>query len=238
MRPSQPTFADYYDLDILFHKLMSWSDNAFLNEERIQMKGIILIRVACLARSADAAQIIFSRCHVDEHGLHLVMGRLKPDHHSSTIHELPVIERLDKDHSRICVVAWYEHYVLHTRAWRHAMNVTAVPKHKQKRKEPIERDRLFLGRDQKHFPIGKQRIATLSKEFLSICGIDTSRYKGHSIRGAAASARINAGESVDDVMHCGRWKSMSVFKHFYERSQGRVQQSAGLMARMCGSVLP
>jgi hypothetical protein len=238
MRPSSPVYADYYDVDVLFHNLIGWADNHDLDDEHIQVKGIILVRIATLARSADVAQIIFSKCHTTKDGLYITMGRLKPDRSATDFHELPLIERLDPPFAKICVVRWYEHYVVRTSAWRAAMNTSAVPKHKLNRKEAVERDRLFLGRDRCHFPIGKERVANLSKAFLEGCGIDVKRYKGHSLRGAAATGRIDAGESVDDVMHCGRWKSISVFKRFYERAQKRVQQSAGLMARLCGSVLP
>ena len=54
-------------------------------------------------------------------------------------------------------------------------------------------------------------------------GIDP-KYKGGSIRMAAASAAIDRGVPIDVVLNTGRWASWQVFDKFYNRS--RLQSSA------------
>ena len=45
------------------------------------------------------------------------------------------------------------------------------------------------------------------------------KFKGGSIRMAAASAAIDRGEPIEWVLATGRWKSWSVFHKFYNRAR-------------------
>ena len=103
-----------------------------------------------------------------------------------------------------------------------------VPLQTQRRKdskEPCFSDQLILGRDVNHFPIAAQRIANISKEGMQLAGIDTHRFKAHALQGASASSRLDRGESAEDVMAAGRWRSNAVFRRFYDRQLKRVQVS-------------
>ena len=53
-----------------------------------------------------------------------------------------------------------------------------IPDYKMRRKAPLFKDRLILGLDRSHTPIGNDRIArAISKDMLEGAGIDTSKYK-------------------------------------------------------------
>ena len=52
-------------------------------------------------------------------------------------------------------------------------------------------------------------------------GIDP-KYKGGSVRMAAASAAIDRGVPIDVVLNTGRWASWQVFNKFYNRSHIRA----------------
>ena len=55
------------------------------------------------------------------------------------------------------------------------------------------------------------------------------KYKGGSIRMAAASAAIDRGMPIDVVPNTGRWSSWQVFNKFYNRARLRdVAPSIGL----------
>ena len=53
------------------------------------------------------------------------------------------------------------------------------------------------------------------KEVLSNSGMDTGVFKGHSFRGAAASAAFNRGCSLQQILKKGDWSSVKNFKMFY-----------------------
>ena len=59
-------------------------------------------------------------------------------------------------------------------------------------------------------------------------GIDP-KYKGSSVRMAAAFAAINRGVPIDVVLNTGRWATWQVFNKFYHRARlNSVALSIGL----------
>ena len=74
-----------------------------------------------------------------------------------------------------------------------------------------------------HFPVGSQTGFRWLRTIMDRIGIDP-KYKGGSIRMAAASAAIDRGVPIDVVLNTGRWASWQVFDKFYNRS--RLQSSA------------
>ena len=53
---------------------------------------------------------------------------------------------------------------------------------------------------------------------LSIAGIVTSIFKGHSFRGASTSKAVSLGVSLADVLKTADWRSAGTFAKFYKRS--------------------
>ena len=60
-------------------------------------------------------------------------------------------------------------------------------------------------------------IARWLKTILGLSGIDTSMFKAHSYRGAAASAAFSKGCSVQQILKTGDWSSVRNFYRFYLR---------------------
>ena len=53
------------------------------------------------------------------------------------------------------------------------------------------------------------------RSMMEKAGIDTSMFKAHSARGAAATVAANAGITTEDVLRAADWTSDTVFKKFY-----------------------
>ena len=60
-------------------------------------------------------------------------------------------------------------------------------------------------------------MARWLKTILELSGIDTSIFKAHSFRGAAASAAFHKGCSVQQILKTGDWSSVHNFYTFYLR---------------------
>lgn len=60
-------------------------------------------------------------------------------------------------------------------------------------------------------------VARWLKEVLFLSGIDTSVFKAHSYRGAAASAAFLSGCSLNDILKTADWSSVKNFKRYYLR---------------------
>ena len=234
IRPDSPRYSETFDVDMLVRRVMSFGDNYDMPPQQLQAKVVILLRIALLARSCDLAQVIYSESHVSRpHGLKVVLGRLKPDSTVQIHRDIPLIPYYD-EYPTACVASAVEAYMLRTKPRRATMLSNRIPEAKMRRKDPVFKDRLLLGEDKTAFPIGAQRIAKISVMTMEDAGIDVKVFKAASIRMASANLNLDAGEDISDVMFRGRWKSVSVFKKFYERQQRKIQLPHSVMAQMAG----
>ena len=67
-----------------------------------------------------------------------------------------------------------------------------------------------------HKPVCKASISRWLTQVLGLAGIDTSKYKAHSYRGASVSEAKAKGASIKSIMMAGRWKNISTFQNYYE----------------------
>ena len=63
-------------------------------------------------------------------------------------------------------------------------------------------------------PVAPSTVARWLKTVLDKAGIDTSIFKAHSTRGAAATAAANAGIITEDILKAADWSGESVFKKY------------------------
>ena len=78
-----------------------------------------------------------------------------------------------------------------------------------------EQTRLFLAVVRPHKPVCSSALARWLKSLLDKAGIDTSIFKAHSTRSAAASAAANTGITTSDILKAADWSSEKVFIKFY-----------------------
>ena len=70
---------------------------------------------------------------------------------------------------------------------------------------------LFLNSD--YSPVSRTNFAELLSLSLKACGLDSTRYKGHSFCIGAASFAAERGMSDAQIRALGRWKSNAFLKH-------------------------
>ena len=84
-----------------------------------------------------------------------------------------------------------------------------------------EKDGIFLSITAPFEEVSVQVLAKDTLKVMTAAGIDTQKFKAHSTRMAAASAAVDKGVEVEDVMKKGRWQSWTVFEKFYNRSKSK-----------------
>ena len=70
---------------------------------------------------------------------------------------------------------------------------------------------LFINED--GFPILRSEFSKKLCSIIRLCGLDPTRYKGHSFRIGAATYAAEQGHSDTQIRHMGRWKS-DAFKNY------------------------
>ena len=61
---------------------------------------------------------------------------------------------------------------------------------------------------------------------LQLAGVDTSQFKGHPTRGAAASAASRAKVPLEVILATANWSSADTFLRFYKKPLSSVESSA------------
>jgi len=69
-----------------------------------------------------------------------------------------------------------------------------------------------------HKPVVTSTISNWLKSVMTVSGIDTSTYKGHSTRAAATWKAKAAGLSVSEIVKAANWTNARTFHRFYDRS--------------------
>ena len=65
---------------------------------------------------------------------------------------------------------------------------------------------------------------------MSLAGIDTCIFKGHSFRGASTSDEVSLGVPLDVILKAADWKNAGTFAEFYQRETSSVGQFARLFS--------
>ena len=73
-----------------------------------------------------------------------------------------------------------------------------------------------------HDPVVKRTVANWVLKMLDLSGIDTKKFKAHSLRSSSTSKVANEGIKVGDILSMGNWSSESVWQKFYHK---RVKSS-------------
>ena len=63
---------------------------------------------------------------------------------------------------------------------------------------------------------------------LTLVGVDTNRYKGHSTRGASTSAARRLGVPINLILKQASWRSAESFAKYYDKE---LDQDSTIVAR-------
>ena len=191
-------------------------DNDELNVVELGYKALSLFAVSAYPRVSDLARL--ARDKLD---LSLATSLRFRYFGTKELRSVPVFTRQTGisrwAHLRVCPVLAIKAYVDRTSSSKYVHSDPVYPfQHVFMSQVPYRATGL-------HFPVGSQTCSRWLRTIMTRIGIDP-KYKGGSIRMAAASAAIDRGVPIDVVLNTGRWASWQVFNKFYNRS--RLQASA------------
>lgn len=88
-----------------------------------------------------------------------------------------------------------------------------------KRTTPFRKDskKLLLSHVKPHGPVRKDTISRWCKSVSSSAGIDTYKFKGHSIRAASSSHLADNNINIKDIMLSAGWSNERTFQRFYHK---------------------
>lgn len=196
-RPPQARYTDTWDLDLPLRHLENYPPYDQLTIVQLRKKTVFLLAASIIGRKDDLLKIKFSSVQFDEQGRipNLLILNPKNKRGFESICLSPWRER-----PQLCVVTAIQHYIQRTATC------------------PRPNDRLFVN-DYLTEEIGSDTIGHDIVSVMSASGVDTQRFKAHSIRMAVTSKAVATGLSLDEIKRRGRWRSWQVIQDYYERAQ-------------------
>ena len=214
--PPQPRHdpdEDGWDVGLIVQYWSTQADNDDLSTVELTYKCISLFAVSVYPRVSDLARL--ARCKIT------ILATAMRYRYFGTkeLRSVPVFTRQGgisrAQCLRVCPVTTMQAYLARTSSdlYKHADPVYPF-EHVFMSQVPDRTSGYF-------FPVGAATCSRWLRDVMDRVGIDP-KYKGGSVRMAAASAAIDRGVPIDVVLNTGRWASWQVFNKFYNRSHIRA----------------
>ena len=204
VRPPEPRYSFTWDVNVLLTFLESWSPPA-LELKQLTLKTAALVALISTQRSQTLSALSIDLMDSTATGTQFVVNSLLKSSRpgkSSLIVSLPAFPENEK----LCAHSTLLHYV----AIRQSLNSSQV----------------FVSYSKPYKVISSATLARWLKTVLSLVGIDTSIFKGHSFRGASTSKAVSLGVPLDVILKAADWKNSGTFAKFYQRETSSVGQFA------------
>ena len=202
LRPPQPRYSDTWNVDMVIQHLQSLGDNSKLTLKVLGQKLALLMALVEASRSSELHALDVRYRVFKPEGVLFSLQTLTKKRACGAPPRQLFFAAFPKDQN-LCVVQCLKEYEKQTEAFRPRSREADNP--------------LFLSHIWPHRPVTSQRIAHWVKDRLSEAGVDTSRFKAHSVRGAVTSAALNKGVTLGDILQVANWSSDSTFRRFYYR---------------------
>ena len=203
-RPTVIRYAVTWDVNKVLNFLKSWYPNNTLSTKKLTLKTCMLIALS----SSDRAQTIHSmrvdRCVVTARGVEFpIFSKLKTSRH------------LRRPRVVICP-RWSDPALDVEKCVTTYMSRTLKYRIREVRARRPKPNQLFLSHKTGK-PIARNTISRWLTEVMSMAGIDTTYFKGHSTRGAGVSKAKSRGANPNQLILQGDWSNVTTFEKHYDR---------------------
>ena len=203
-RPSVPRYAVTWDVNIVLCMLKSWYPYSGMHIKKLTLKTCMLIALSSSDRAQTLQLMEHDTWHTTGRGVEFpIFSKTKTSRHRRKP-RVVICPRwtdpsLDVDR---CVTT----YMTRTLVFRWRAVKKGLPKPKQ----------LFLSH-RTGLPVARNTISRWLTEVMSLAGIDTSYFTGHSTRVASVSKAKRRGANPNQIILQGDWTNVSTFEHHYNR---------------------
>ena len=209
IRPPEPRYSFTWDVNVLLTFLESWFPLSVLELKQLTLKTAALVALVSAQRSQTLSALSIDFMNSTATGTQFVVNSLLKSSRpgkSSLMVSLPAFPENEK----LCAHSTLLHCVARTASIRQSLNSSQV----------------FVSYSKPYKVVSSATLARWLKVVLSLAGIDTSIFKGHSFRGASTSKAVSLGVPLDVILKVADWKNAGTFAKFYQRDTSSVGQFA------------
>ena len=192
LRPSQPKYTETFDVSKVLCYLKTLSPVKDISLKLLNYKSAMLIALTQASRSQSLSFISLKEMVKDSDSYTLYYSDLLKQSRRGRNNPILILRKYTSD-ARICVVTALEEYIERTKVLRGLET------------------RLFISFIEPYKLVSSATISRWLKTVLYLSGIDVSKFKSHSIRGAAASKAKTSGLPIQDILKVAGWASARLF---------------------------
>jgi hypothetical protein len=215
-RPDRTKHDAFFSLDALWRRMeeQPW---ATLSLPSKRQRLMVALSIDSLARSSDIVNLFVERVDFAAQSLTGVQGmyiRFAVPKQGGIFSPRLWVESYAHN-PELCSVAMMRRWLSETRSvsWQ---SIILPEKGVDRSFTPVF---FNLQRDRLGQALTSECAANIRKKFLASAGIDTTRFTGHSIRGAAVTAALIAGDGTDawkeNLRALGRWTGLACMMRHY-----------------------
>ena len=205
--PPAPRYTSFWDVNRVFSMFKEWGRNADLSLKLLTLKLVMLLMLTTAQRGQTVMALSIDALEMTEIAVFRLKKLLKHNRLGEPLDSL-VLRPFDECY-RLCVVRALKCYVSRT---------------KDKRRGETQ---LLVSFAPPYKAISRDTLARWVLTSLRMAGIDTSKYRSHSTRGATASAANRLGVPLRLILKQAGWKNQESFARFYNKDIDREQSTMG-----------
>ena len=259
--PDKPRHDHFFEMDAVFNHLKGEAKFSGKASKKIRRsRTATIVRMHTLARSDDLAKmelgsLLENRKNQSDKSSHWVY-KVNKDHLKGNQEPIGVVlhvpkAKTDSPHIEVGATPQEPELCIVTELMHHCDWLRSIPAEEHQAGEKDKRN-LFISanpvrnphagpdsKSKRHIPL---KPVTLAGDVISVmheAGIDTTIWRSHALRGAAASDMHDKGVQLEMICQLGRWASASTFEKYYKRAKQlhtfsvaeTVVQGMGLAAR-------
>lgn len=196
LRPPVPKHDFIWDVGIVISYIKSLEENSELKLPILSKKLAILLALTSASRAHEIAYLDID--YLVQHNsvysfrfIHLTKtARIKKPRPDLTFFPFP-------EDSKLCVCKCIDEYITRSKSLRG------------------KETRLLISYIKPHNVVGPSTVSRWITDFLTLSGIDTNKFSGHSTRSASSSKAMKLGVPIKEILRKGYWSKESTFTRFY-----------------------
>ena len=194
--PPKPRYTHFWNVNKVFDLFKSWGPNVKLSLKCLTLKLAVLLLLVTSQRGQTIINLVVDDLELSDVVVFKMKKLLKHNKQGDPLDTL-ILKPFDKC-KRLCVVRALKMYLHRTECFR-------------------SYSLLLLSFVKPHKPISRDTLSRWVLFIMSTAGLDVTKYKSHSTRGASASAAKRLGVPLNLIMKRASWKCADSFAQFYDK---------------------
>ena len=208
-RPPQPRYANFWSVDVVLLWVEALGANTQMSLKWLSFKLAMLLLLITSQRGQTILNLRIDRMDCAKNSITFKLSKLLKHNQLGQPLDSVTVYAYPKN-KKLCVIRTLTRYISRTSTLRRGGT------------------QLLVSYIAPFRPISRATLARWTLQVLQLSGLDTSKYRAHSTRGAGASTAREMGASLNAVMRNASWRDARSFAVHYHKNiedRGLVQRA-------------